>query len=115
MGQLDDILVLQRGFDLPTMHRVSGEYPVIAASGPSGQGRNRNHVHNLPVLLPPMELIHTFDELVMPIKKRCKIFEGEINFLVAIRDALLPKLMNGDIPVGAGSKPALLRFFIWKY
>ena len=36
VGRLDDLLVLQRGFDLPSTQRTSGEYPVIAASGPSG-------------------------------------------------------------------------------
>jgi type I restriction enzyme S subunit len=34
--RLDDLLVLQRGFDLPAQDRVPGPYPIIAASGPSG-------------------------------------------------------------------------------
>jgi len=36
VGRLDDLLVLQRGFDLPTTTRTPGSYSVIAASGPSG-------------------------------------------------------------------------------
>lgn len=36
VGPLDSVLVLQRGFDLPTPKRVPGNYPIIAASGPSG-------------------------------------------------------------------------------
>jgi type I restriction enzyme S subunit len=36
VGTLDDLLVLQRGFDLPASARVPGSYPIIAASGPSG-------------------------------------------------------------------------------
>ncbi len=35
-GRLDDLLVLQRGFDLPTPQRIPGKYPVVAASGLSG-------------------------------------------------------------------------------
>ena len=35
-GVLSDLLVLQRGFDLPKTKRTDGPYPVIAASGPSG-------------------------------------------------------------------------------
>jgi type I restriction enzyme S subunit len=129
VAPLDSVLVLQRGFDLPTTQRTSGAYPVLAASGPSGThndfmvrgpgvttGRsgvlgknfyvttnfwplntslwvkefrhsrpayafhllggldfalfnagsavptlNRNHVHTLPTLLPPMELIDAFE------------------------------------------------------
>ncbi|POA19507.1 hypothetical protein C1886_12385 [Pseudomonas sp. FW300-N1A1] len=33
---LMDLLVLQRGFDLPASARTKGLYPIIAASGPSG-------------------------------------------------------------------------------
>jgi type I restriction enzyme, S subunit len=36
VGTLQDLLVLQRGFDLPAQDRVPGDYPIIAASGPSG-------------------------------------------------------------------------------
>lgn len=36
VGRLDDLLVLQRGFDLPAQDRIPGEVPIIAASGPSG-------------------------------------------------------------------------------
>jgi type I restriction enzyme S subunit len=36
IGKLEDLLVLQRGFDLPASERVPGGYPIIAASGPSG-------------------------------------------------------------------------------
>jgi type I restriction enzyme, S subunit len=36
LGRLDDLFVLQRGFDLPSPNRVSGEYPILAASGFSG-------------------------------------------------------------------------------
>jgi type I restriction enzyme S subunit len=36
LGQLDDLLVLQRGFDLPAQDRTEGAFTIIAASGPSG-------------------------------------------------------------------------------
>ena len=36
VGKLEDLLVLQRGFDLPASERTPGDYPIIAASGPSG-------------------------------------------------------------------------------
>ena len=36
VGRLEDLLVLQRGFDLPSQDRVPGQFPIIAASGPSG-------------------------------------------------------------------------------
>ena len=36
IGILSNLLVLQRGFDLPSQDRVPGDFPIIAASGPSG-------------------------------------------------------------------------------
>ncbi|BEB36271.1 MULTISPECIES: restriction endonuclease subunit S [Enterobacteriaceae] len=36
LGKLQDLLVLQRGFDLPSSARKDGEFPLIAASGPNG-------------------------------------------------------------------------------
>jgi type I restriction enzyme S subunit len=36
VGTLQDLLVLQRGFDLPAQDRTVGAFPIIAASGPSG-------------------------------------------------------------------------------
>ncbi|WP_423228620.1 restriction endonuclease subunit S [Pseudaquabacterium inlustre] len=36
VGKLEDLLVLQRGFDLPAQDRRSGAFPIIAASGLSG-------------------------------------------------------------------------------
>jgi type I restriction enzyme S subunit len=36
VGRLDEAVVLQRGFDLPTTQRVSGRVPIIAATGVNG-------------------------------------------------------------------------------
>jgi type I restriction enzyme S subunit len=36
VGKLVDLLMLQRGFDLPAPDRKPGDYPIIAASGPAG-------------------------------------------------------------------------------
>jgi len=36
VGKLEELLVLQRGFDLPSSDRIPGNYPIIAASGPAG-------------------------------------------------------------------------------
>lgn len=39
VGALQDLLVLQRGFDLPASQREDGDYPIIAASGNNGTHR----------------------------------------------------------------------------
>src|SRR5947209_12302328 len=35
-GTIEDLFILQRGFDLPQPQRIPGNYPILAASGPSG-------------------------------------------------------------------------------
>ena len=167
VGRLDDVLVLQRGFDLPSPERVPGPYPVVAASGPSGThnrfmvqgpgvttGRsgilgnvyfvqedfwplntslwikefkhstpayafhllrrldfglfnagsavptlNRNHVHNLPVVVPPIARIREFDVKAMSLLKKQKLNDEESHTLAVLRDTMLPKLLSGEICV----------------
>jgi type I restriction enzyme S subunit len=169
VGRLDDVLTLQRGFDLPAADRTHGKYPVMAASGPNGchdksvvrgpgvtTGRsgvlgkvffihgdfwplntslwvkefkrvspayafhllrgldleifnvgsavptlNRNHVHNLQVVIPPKPVIHAFDAQVMPLMKQQKANEDQSRTLAILRDALLPKLLSGELTLQA--------------
>lgn len=166
-GALNDMLVLQRGFDLPKSDRTDGAFPVIAASGPSGThnerrvsgpgvctGRsgvlggvyyvaedfwplntslwikeypnstplhafhvlleidigsfnagsavptlNRNHIHNLPVVKPPMQAILGFDKIAGDLYAMRNANMTESRTLVTARDALLPKLMSGELRV----------------
>jgi type I restriction enzyme S subunit len=164
---LSDLLVLQRGFDLPKTKRTDGDFPVIAASGPSGThnefkvkgpgvctGRsgvlggvyyvetdfwplntslwikdypgssplhachllrgidlasfnagsavptlNRNHVHGLPTVKPPMVVVRAFDALVRPFYAKMAAGDGENVVLSETRDYLLPRLMSGAVRV----------------
>lgn len=166
-GVLEDLFILQRGFDLPTKKRIPGPYQVIAASGPStyhneakvkGPGvvtgrsgvlgkvffiqddfwplnttlwvkkykgslpchayfflktfdlsifnagsavptLNRNHIHNLPVIIPDYEVVKHFETFAGLLFKRQRDSEEESNTLSDIRDALLPKLTSGDLRV----------------
>jgi len=171
-GQLEDLLILQRGFDLPAGERKLGPYPVVAASGPIGfhdeamakgpgviTGRsgvlgrvflmledfwplntslwvkefrrsrpahayftlqsldfsmfnagsavptlNRNHIHNLPVVVPPFPVVEAFESVAMPMFELQRKNEEQSKNLVSIRDALLPKLLSGEIRVKQAEK-----------
>ena len=164
VAPLDRLLVLQRGFDLPSHRRSPGAYPVLAASGPSGThdafmvrgpgvttGRsgvlgnvfyvhddfwplntslwvkefrrsapahafhllqgidlgafnagsavptlNRNHIHDLPTLLPPTELVAAFDRLATVSLGRQRECDDVSRALADVRDSLLSRLMSGD-------------------
>jgi type I restriction enzyme, S subunit len=166
-GKIEDLFILQRGFDLPIQSRIEGEYPIIASSGESGYhseykvkgpgvttGRsgvlgnvfyihedfwplntslfikeykistplhsyfvlknvdlntfnagsavptlNRNHVHELKIDIPPINLIREFEKIVLPSFKKIKANTIQICTLTTLRDTLLPKLMSGEVRV----------------
>lgn len=172
VGRLEDLLVLQRGFDLPANSRTVGKYPVIAASGASGThdeprvkgpgvvtGRsgilggvywvdedfwplntslwvkefkrsrpayafqllrrldlsaynagsavptlNRNHVHGLPTLLPPIGLVEAFDELALSLHAKVRVNRTQSSTLCELRDTLLPRLISGKLRVPEAEK-----------
>jgi type I restriction enzyme S subunit len=172
IGTMSDLLLLQRGFDLPSQARRDGPYPIIAASGPNGfhdcymvsgpgvtTGRsgvlgnvffiqenfwplntslwvkefrratpsfayfylcnidfaafnagsavptlNRNHIHGLPVVLPPDLLVSAFDNTAMPLLRRHRHNIVEAETIEATRDLLLPKLMSGKISLRDAEK-----------
>lgn len=165
VGELQDLLVLQRGFDLPASDRIAGGYPLIAASGPSGThhiamakgpgvvtGRsgvlgkvfltledywplnttlwvkkfnratpcyayellklldfssfnagsavptlNRNHIHSLKYVLPPLELVQAYEDVARSIHLRVLENNRQVQTLIKLRDTLLPRLISGQL------------------
>ena len=172
VGGLEEFLVLQRGFDLPAPQRIKGAYPVVAASGVSGNhnepmafapgvvtGRsgvlgkvfyiqtdffplnttlwakefrlatpiygyfllcdidfavfnagsavptlNRNHLGSLRFPLPPKALVVSFTEIAVGLMKRKEGIVAETSNLSTTRDALLPKLISGEIRIPDAEK-----------
>ena len=175
-GKLDDLLVLQRGFDLPAAERADGDIPVMAASGRHGfhnkskacgpgvvTGRsgtvgvvsyvhenywplnttlwvkefkrsspqtayflladlgleqyasgaavptlNRNHIHGLPLPVPPQRLITEFDEMSLPAMQLQRTLTQECERLARARDLLLSRLVTGEIDVPRLDPDAML-------
>ena len=162
---LQDLLVLQRGFDLPAQDRVPGAFPIIAASGPSGThaeamakgpgvvtgrsgvlGRvflelddhwplnttlwvkefrgatacyayevlrlldfkafnagsavptlNRNHIHGLPYVIPPVGCVEAYEVLAIRLHQRARLNAHQAQTLTTLRDTLLPRLISGQL------------------
>ena len=51
------------------------------------------------IVVPPNPLTVAFRAVAQPIVEKCKQLELESEKLAAIRDALLPKLLSGEIRV----------------
>lgn len=62
-------------------------------------GLNRNQAYMSRQLLPPHKILKSFDRLVMPMRTRTYHAGEEARTLAALRDALLPRLISGEIRV----------------
>jgi type I restriction enzyme S subunit len=60
-------------------------------------GVNRNHLHEEPTVLPPMELRQAFANSVSPLWSQHAGNERESRTLATLRDTLLPKLLSGEL------------------
>jgi type I restriction enzyme S subunit len=60
---------------------------------------NRNHVHNLPIVMPPEPLIDAFDRQVRPMMTSQRSNDAESQTLALLRDTLLPKLISGELRI----------------
>jgi type I restriction enzyme S subunit len=164
-GTLENMVVLQRGFDLPKSSRKGGVVPIIAATGVTGlhdeakvrapgvvTGRsgsigevmyiqedfwplntalwakefprgeplvayyllssldlkqfnsgaavptlNRNDIHGISVVIPPIELQRRFQQVAGDMHAQCRKLALVVDNLRRTRDLLLPRLLSGQI------------------
>ena len=54
---------------------------------------------SLQITLPHKDLINSFLEIIIPLYNKIRFNEKAINQLNSLRDALLPKLMSGEVRV----------------
>lgn len=70
---------------------------VLKQTGGAQQHINKNDVETHEIIVPSMELLSQFDEIIRPLFDQISVNCFEINKLEQLRDTLLPKLMNGEI------------------
>ena len=61
---------------------------------------SKDELRNLPILKPTSPMLHGFDAITNPIENSILDLVRQIRELVALRDTLLPLLMNGQVVVG---------------
>jgi len=74
---------------LQTMNFISSDAAV--------PGLNREYAHGLPVISPPPDLLKRFEETVDPLFRQVEALQKMNKQSVQARDALLPKLMSGQL------------------
>ena len=69
------------------------------ASGSTFKEASGSLMKSLKVVVPPIDLLHNFEENVSSLFDKQEFLEEEITHLTNFRDTLLPKLMSGEIDV----------------
>jgi len=75
------------------------------AGGAAVPTLNRNHVHLLPVLRPPLALMERYERLAAPALQQAWVLEQQSERLAAARGLLLPRLISGELSVADASIP----------
>ena len=60
---------------------------------------NRENFETLPVMIVPPAIIVAYEQLAKPLDEQICTFEHQSRILATLRDALLPKLMSGELMV----------------
>lgn len=88
-----------QSFVLYTMFALRSQLNVFNGEGTVFGSINRDSLNSLPVIIPPITAINKFEALVAPMDKAIRTNHDEICHLQSLRDALLPRLMSGEIDV----------------
>lgn len=77
---------------------------ILQLGAREGQGISKDYLLNKYVLVPDMEVQKHFAEIYTVFKNKIAKLKEENVVLAEIRDILLPKLMNGELPVEEGEE-----------
>ena len=77
------------------------DYMVAGSKGTKMPRGDKQQIMNYPVVLPDKEALDLFNGLIAPMLDRIATNRVESSRLAALRDALLPKLMSGELDISA--------------
>ena len=90
-----------QSFVLYTLFTLKKQLDVFNGEGTVFGSINKESLNSMEITIPPRELMDRFESTISPIDRAIRNNYEEIFRLQAIRDTLLPKLMNGEIDVSA--------------
>jgi type I restriction enzyme S subunit len=105
-GALNQHLFKVKGSEVPdwfaylAVHKHLPEFRHIAAGKATTMGHiQRHHLHDAKVAVPPQRFLRMADSIIGPILEGSWKRRLDCSTLAALRDALLPKLISGEIRV----------------
>jgi type I restriction enzyme, S subunit len=89
-----------RSYTYLTMHHLESVFDQFEAEGTVFGSIGKKDFHAIPVIGAPDALVQAFEQMVAPLDDRIDTNEHQIQTLTGLRDALLPKLISGELRVG---------------
>lgn len=77
------------------------DYLIGMDAGASRQAVTKGHIESVPVIVPSAPVLARFDELVRPLFAAADLNNAQSRRLAETRDALLPRLLSGEVAPGA--------------
>ena len=84
------------------------EYLTANADGSAYPAVRSDHFGNAEILLPDRDILEKFEKIVAPMRAKIHANDEQSYTLAQIRDALLPKLMSGEISIGNDLMPKVM-------
>jgi len=88
-----------RSYTYYLMRSIAEEFERFEAEGTVFGSIGKSDFEQIECICPPEQVIKDFEVLVFPIDQRIETNERESRTLASLRDALLPKLLSGEIRV----------------
>jgi type I restriction enzyme, S subunit len=88
-----------RSYTYYSMRSLEDAFARFEAEGTVFGSISKKDFHNLCCILPGRKVVHDFEHVVGPFDDRIERCERESLILAALRDALLPKLISGELRV----------------
>ncbi len=88
-----------RSFTYYTLRFLQADLARFEAEGTVFGSINKDDFQSLEIFIPPTDIVRRFEEVCYPIDQKIESNEKESRTLASLRDALLPKLMRGEVRV----------------
>ena len=94
------ILKGKNGFNVDSLYLLLSKTNIQSIVTGAVQAKvNQSNLKSIEIIIPPVEVMNEFNELIKPFFDAIRSNHDEIEKLQKLRDTLLPKLMSGEIDV----------------
>ena len=93
-------------FTYHAMENLSPDFALFEGEGTVFGSINKQNFENLRFVIPPPEVVAAYEQLAKPLDEQIRTLEHQSRTLSTLRDALLPKLLGGELCISESKAKA---------